>query len=326
MFFDPGKLFVETVSPLDSDYLDYCPLQDETVPVSSTRTTKLSALSGERAKFFQFGQDYDSFLQNKINTRKLPTEDTYQNKLSKEQVAPIIRWLLKTLTEQNPVLNIWDRCLENPLINDGKYAEELLWSQELELISPWHYSDLFDALACQVVEDFAVITLDPTTGKDEATLLHLCAPSDWSTEWAFGKSFGEIHEKVRRGNGNLVIPNPSGMVQGLIKLQEPVQRVGSVSFRPSNLVNRHLKYVPPDVWTWGPEQKAFVRFERQVVVPFPEINSFLLIIRSYYNNLLDPKRTPAAIRALDNLSPDVYHKVFLNKEAENLKSFLKTRV
>ena len=316
----------ETVTPLDSDYLDYYPLQNDTVPISSTKTTKLSALSGEMAKFFQYGIDFDSFLQNKINARKLPIEDFYQNKLSKEQVAPIIRWLLKTLTEQNPILNIWDRCLENPLINDGKYAEEVLWDTNLELISPWHYVDLFDAIASQVVEDFAVITFDPATGKDEATLLHLFAPSDWSTDWAFEKSFGEIHEKVKRGNGNLVMQNPGAMVQGLIRFPEPVQRVGSISFRPSNLVNRHLKYVPPDVWTWGPEQNAFVRFERQVMVPFPEINSFLLIIRSYYNDLLNPKRTPAAIKALDNLSPDVYHKVFLGKEADNLKMFLKARV
>jgi hypothetical protein len=283
------RIFGATVEPLDSDYLDYFPLQDGDIPISSTKTTRLSQLSGGRARYFQLGEDYKSFLINKIMVKNaLPQGEWYKNKLTDKQMKPILDFLAK----------------EIPI--DGLKTSV----------------DDFDTFASSVVEDFAVITRDPATGKDEATLLHLCAPSDWNVDWAFEKSFDYIHKNVKRGNGNLVIQRPDKMVEGLIKLSEPVQRVGSVSFRPNNFVNRNLKYVSEDTWTWTDEQKAFIRFERQVVVPFPEINSFMLIVRSYYNNLLDSRRLPFALKALDNISPDVYHKVFLGKESNNLRNFL----
>lgn len=287
------EIFSATVDPLDSDYLDYFPLQDSEIPVSSTRTTKLSQLSGERALYFQLGDDSHSFLKNKTDVKKvLQKDEWYKNELSDKQMKPILDFMAEEI------------CVNAAL---GGTVDD------------------FDSFASSVVEDFVVITRDPHTGTDKVTLLHLCAPSDWNIDWAFGQSFGYIHEKVRRGNGNLVIQKPEKMVEGLIRLSEPVQRVGSVSFRPNNFVNRNLKYVPQDVWTWGPEQQAFIRFERQMVIPFPEINSFMLTVRSYYDDLLNPKRLPFALRALDNISPDVYHKVFLNKETENLKQYLKDR-
>jgi hypothetical protein len=284
--------------PLDTDYLDYYPLQDGVVPVSSTKTTKLSSLSGERARCFQIGEDTECFLENRRAIRQhLNVKEFYQNTLDIEKTQFICDWLLKAfLLEGIPL----------PASTLG-------------------YVDDLDAIISQVADDIAVITVNEETGKDEATVLHLFAPSDWSADGAIGKSFGEIHEAVRKANGNLVIPMPEGMVKGLIKLPEPVQRVGSVSFRPNNLVSRHPKYIPEDIWHWEEDQNIFIRFERQVVVPMPEINSFMLIIRSYYNNLLDPKRLPSAQKALDNPSPDVYHKVFFRAHKEKVKEFLKSK-
>lgn len=284
--------------PLDTDYLDYYPLQDGVVPVSSTKTTKLSSLSGERARCFQIGEDTEGFLENRRAIRRhLNVKEFYQNSLSPEKTQFICNWLLKAFLLEGVPL---------PASTLG-------------------YVDDLDALVSQVADDIAVITVNEDTGKDEATVLHLFAPSDWSADGAIGKSFGEIHEAVRKANGNLVIPMPEGMVKGLIKLPEPVQRVGSVSFRPNNLVSRHPKYIPEDIWHWEEDQNIFIRFERQVVVPMPEINSFMLIIRSYYNNLLDPKRLPSAQKALDNPSPDVYHKVFFRAHKEKVKEFLKSK-
>lgn len=289
-------LFPETVDPKDSDFLDYFPLSEGKVPVSSIRTSRLSLLQGGQEKYFQFGPDSRSFLNNKRKVRAtLPINEIYKTSLTREQLEPVVKWMEATL-------------LKEYRMTFGSYGGE--------------YWDEFDQVASGIVEDLAIITVDPETGKDYASCLHLSAPSDWNVNWAFGRSFAEIHQKVVRGNGKLVIQNPEGLVKGIIKSPEPVQRVGSVSFRPNNFVNRNLDYCPEDKWTWDENQEAFVRFERQVAVPFPEINSFLLIIRSYYNDLTDPRRLPATLKALDNLSPDVYHKVFLNNQADNLKKFL----
>lgn len=324
MVFDPGSIFRATVDPLDSDYLDYFPLKNGIVPVSSVKTTKLSMLKGEQNKFFQFGPDAKCFLENKRRVREiLPRSEFYMNDLVQRNLKPIIHFLIDTFRSEHPdVFEMKHDLYGSHLINKIT-GGSVSWARDADLApNATMYVDIFDALASQVVEDMAVITYDPQTGKDRASVLHLCAPSDWNVSWAFGKSFGEIHENVLKGNRKPVIVNPQGLVKGIIKSGEPVQRVGSVSFRPTNLVNRNLSYCPPDIWTWKDNQRAFMRFERQVVVPFPEINSFLLIIRSYYNDLLDPRRLPVALKALDNLSPDVYHKVFFNNEAENLKAFL----
>jgi len=293
-----GVYFVDPGLPRDTDYLDYYPLQHGVVPVSSTRTTKLSSLSGDQGKFFQFGIDSEHYIKNKKSIRgSLPIEEFYKNNLKSPGTEVITNWLVKTFQAEGiPV----------PPDANG-------------------YVDYFDALACQVPEDLAIITL-LDSGDDIASVLHLFAPSDWSTEEALGKSFGMIHDNVRQASGKLVIANPGGMVKGLIKLPEPVQRVGSVSFRPNNLVCRHPRLTPPDVWYWDDNQPVFIRFERQVVVPFPEINSFMLIIRSYYNDLLDPKREKAAQIALDNPAPDVYHKVFFKEHRDNIREFFNKRV
>jgi hypothetical protein len=284
--------------PLDTDYLDYYPLQDGVIPISSTKTVKLSSLTGDRARCFQVGPDSQCFLDNRKAIRKnLAIKEFYQNNLDAKKIEVVVAWLLQTFLKEGIPL---------PASTLG-------------------YEDEFDALVSQVADDVAIITINEETGKDEASVLHLFAPSDWSVEGAIGKSFGEIHEAVRKANGNLVIPMPEGMVRGLIKFPEPVQRVGSVSFRPLNQVSRHPKYIPEDDWHWREDQQVFVRFERQVVVPFPEINSFMLIIRSYYNNLLDQKRLPSAQMALDNPSPDVYHKVFFRAHKNNIKEFLKSK-
>ena len=279
--------------PLDTDYLDYYPLQDGVIPISSTKTTRLSQLQGEKGRFFQFGVDAQHYIDNRKTIRKtLPIYEFYQNYLNPDAMKVINDFLVKTFKTEG--INVPDN-------SDG-------------------YIDYFDALVSQVPEDIAIITLDGDS--DRASVLHLFAPSDWSVEEAIGKSFGQIHDRVRKSNQNLVIQNPGGMVRGLLKLPEPVQRVGSVSFRPSNIVSRHPKYIPQDEWYWDDLQRVFIRFERQVVVPFPEINSFMLIVRSYYNNLLDPKRIKQAQIALDNPSPDVYHKVFLKAHHQNIKDYL----
>lgn len=289
---DPGL-------PLDTDYLDYYPLQDGQIPISSARTTKLSALSGDKGKIFQIGVDAEHYINNKKELRKtFPIDMFYKNNLRMNNgIKHVTDFLVKTFEAEGiPV----------PRNADG-------------------YVDYFDALVSQVPEDIAIITL-LDDGDDLASVLHLFAPSDWSVEGAIAKSFGQIHQNVRKANGSLVIKNPEGMVRGLIGLPEPVQRVGSVSFRPSNLVCRHPALTPPDEWFWDDLQPVFIRFERQVVVPFPQINSFMLTVRSYYNNLLDPKRIKQAQMALDNPSPDVYHKVFFKDHKDNVREFFNKRV
>jgi hypothetical protein len=57
------------------------------------------------------------------------------------------------------------------------------------------YVDAFDALACQLQDDIAVVDFDPK-GVDRLLALHLCLPNYWAAEDKIGRDFGEIHAPV----------------------------------------------------------------------------------------------------------------------------------
>jgi hypothetical protein len=307
----------------DTDYLNYYPLSQGEVPVSSTKTTKFVHLEGDKGKHFQFGNSVDSLLHlsNKIDCREERISKYYQKTLSDEKIKLLARGLLGILRQQNgDIFEFSDNGLKNPYTE-----EELIFDSSMNLVkSKYEYLDAFDALACQVPEDIVLMTVDPSTKEDKVTLAHLMSPAEWSAEWAINKSFAQIHENVKKANGNLVISNPSMMVQGLVKLPEPMQRVGAVSWRSYRAINLHSENAKPEIWDWNnPDQKVFLRFERQTVTAWPEINSFMLTVRGYYNDLRTFDRIQAAIAALESPKPDINRKAFIAEHGQSMLSFLK---
>lgn len=308
----------------DTDYLDYYPLSTGEIPLSSTKTTKFVHLDGDRGRHFQFGNSVDSavHLANKFECREERLSKYYQKRLSDDKLKVLAKGLLGILRQQNKdILEITDTSIKNPFTE-----EEIIFDSEMNVIkSECSYADAFDAVASQVPEDIVLITFDPDTKEDHVTVAHLMSPAEWSAEWAIDKSFAQIHENVKKANGSLVISNPSGIVQGMIRIPEPMQRIGAVSWRSYRAQNLHPENAKPEIWDWNnPEQKVLLRFERQTIIAWPELNSFMLTVRGYYDDLRRPERRAAAIAALESPKPDINRKAFIAEHGLSMLGFLKT--
>jgi len=313
---------------LDTDEFDYFPLKDGVYPASSVKMVRMSTLPSEHKDHFQIDRWYDLFLKNKEECRKEDLPRYYQTKPGVSR-APIIKFIIQKLIAEYPHMFEWVSNVNKLWCK--RRLEFLEFDEEYNLISDEdlfnnksRYVDAFDALAMQVPEDLLICSLDENE-NDFISSAHLMAPAEWSAEWVIGKSFAQIHEGVKRADGTHVIKNPSGMVKGVIRMPEPVQRVGAISFRSDTVLNLHPEKSVKNKWTWDAEQQVFLRFERQTVTPFPEINSFLFTVKGYWANLLHPKRIDAAIQAIENGNPNAYYRSFLEKESNNLLKFLKER-
>lgn len=302
------------MTPTDIDVLDYYPLARGRLPPSSVRTTPLATLGGPLGHTFQLDKYYHLFRENKLLCQA-EGPGRYFACEPEFDVRPINEHIVATL------------CVEHPGAFERAGDELLcrLTGEALPLDGSLTGHELFAALAMQVPEDVAVLALRPN-GTDWVTHAHLTSASEWSATWAVGRSFADIHEAVRRSDGELVIRHPAGMVRGVVNMPGPVQRVGALTFRPDLLLNRHPDRIGPDRWDWGPDQLALLRFERQTVTPFRELGAFLFTVRTYYCDLTRPDRLPAAVEALSHPEPEAYQRRFLAAHGSDLLSWLRARV
>lgn len=302
------------MTPTDIDVLDYYPLAPGRLPPSSVRTTPLATLGGPLGHTFQLDQYYHLFRENKLLCQAEGMERYFACE-PEFDVSPINEHIVSTL------------CAEHPGAFERRGDELLcrLTGEALHLDGGLSEHELFAALAMQVPEDLVVLALRPD-GTDRVTHAHLTSASEWSATWAVGRSFADIHEGVRRSNGELVIRHPAGMVRGVVNMPGPVQRVGALTFRPDLLLNRHPDRIGPDRWHWGDDQLALLRFERQTVTPFRELGAFLFTVRTYYCDLTRPDRLPAAVEALSHPEPEAYQRRFLAEHGSDLLAWLRARL
>lgn len=280
---------------MNLDHLNYYPLKDGKFPPSSAIMKRWSTLPESQKEIFQNGPGRDLYMTNKTRCRK-ELHKYYQGAEEGVNLKPIREFILTEL------YRYFDRHYEITPASVGK--------------------DWFDIAAMNVMEDM-VIVHQPEGGEDRVIRIHLCQPYGWSAEWAIGKSFAEIHDEVKKADGRHVIREPSRMVDSLIRMSEPIQRVGALSFRPDLIINLHPDQIREDDWHWRDDQKLYLRFERQVVVPFPEIRCFLFTIRPYFVDVSLPGKIEACISALENVHKDSYPREWINSRGQKALEFLK---
>jgi hypothetical protein len=138
-----------------------------------------------------------------------------------------------------------------------------------------------DALLLELQEDLVVMRKPPGFAAERARAhyLNVCFPSNWSPARLLGKSFLSLHARV---------PNETGFERGeraqhaaALFAQPAVRFVWSLT--PDDLLDHHPETARPVDWTTT--QQAFLRVERQVIVPLPAAANrtkvTLFFIRTY---------------------------------------------
>lgn len=162
--------------------------------------------------------------------------------------------------------------------------------------------NIFNNLAKIVPEDVVIHSILPD-GSDQVAVVHLCAPNGWSAEDAIGKSFQDIHSNLTNRTGRKLIPSNVSFVKGLTRSRESYERVGAISLRCQEVINRH-----PSDWSGEEWDNAtlLLRFERQTITGLPEVNSFIFTIRTYFVDLLSDELFPLTIKAFENFNEESY--------------------
>lgn len=133
--------------------------------------------------------------------------------------------------------------------------------------------DSYAALAAQIQEDFAVI--GRASGAGEAIAVHVSFPSGWRPERILGTSFREIHAPVP-GFAATDAPAES-MVRAMVGRGPYVRFVWTIC------ADDHLDHHPEEGrrGTWHAGGAGWLRVERQVTVPFADVDASLFLIRTY---------------------------------------------
>lgn len=264
---------------------------------------------------FQFDESFLTKRQEKLKARAERLGKYHGlSSLPAHVIRAAVADMIKRLTTEWPNFFLWEptgHCLHCHLT-----GESLRLSANGELLSVVGssvdppYLNIFDALACQIPEDCAILL--KSGGLGEIVMLHVCSPSHWAPEEKLELSFLELHGPV---------PHFERIAKSLPAIIDAIVNKGPFvrfvwSFVTDTRFNHHPH--PPsgfDSVQWqgrsfDPKLNIpfYLRVERQSTAPIPEVNaSWFFIGLSFLSGseikANDDFRTQM-ISALHSMSPD----------------------
>lgn len=253
------------------------------------------------ARLFQVDREWPRYRENKLTCRaerfgKYVCFDDFGTPVA----AAACRLIASQLAAEYPALF----RLETSSNGAGQLichltGETLRFDADMRLVpdSETDYTDLFDALCCQIQEDIAIVRRTTERGEWNAAL-HICAPSHWAAEDKIGRSFMATHAPVPG------FEKVSAAAQALT--ERLVTRGPFVRFTWSIDFDDRLKCHPDQPkGDWNPATAHF-RVERQTLRGLPDVDAYLFGIRVYCYPLheirADEVQRAALISALHSMS------------------------
>ena len=150
----------------------------------------------------------------------------------------------------------------------------------------------WDALGRTVQEDLVVMH-EGEGGAGKALMLHVSFPSGWYPERLPGASFLVIHEPVPTFPGPDGDPKAAAAAQSMIRSM--VERGPYVRFVWTVRADDALDHHPDEGGRqrWTATSPGYLRVERQLTWPFPDVRASLFVIRTYvmsFASLPTPER------------------------------------
>ena len=165
--------------------------------------------------------------------------------------------------------------------------------------APAEPGEHYAAIARRIQEDFAVVHVD-ASGANAIIAAHVCFPSGWRPERILGRDFSTIHAPIPEFER--VGAAASKLVDAMLTRGPYVRFVWTVS--PDAALDHH-----PDHWERlsfsDQAARGYLRVERQLTVPFPDVSASLFLIRTYlypFDSLDEPERRVLR-SAIDGMSP-----------------------
>lgn len=153
------------------------------------------------------------------------------------------------------------------------------------------YGDVSGLTLCELgrglCEDFAVMMVDPS-GADRMLGVHACFPGGWRPEHVVGRSFLQVHAAVPAFG--TVAAKSSALTAAMLTRGPYVRFVWTVS--ADDDLDHHPDQGRQQAWDSSTE-RGYLRVERQITVPLPEVAASVFLIRTYcyaFDELGDERR------------------------------------
>lgn len=172
----------------------------------------------------------------------------------------------------------------------------------------------YDARLRLLQEDAVVLQRD-AQGRDAAIMIHVYFPSGWRPQAVLGASFAAIHGPVPE-----FVDDPRAarsMVDAMVERGPYLRFVWALY--GDDALDHH-----PDEGhkiAWPDARAGFLRVERQITVPFPEVDASLFLIRTYLTpfTALTPEQRGTLASAIELMSEPIRrYKGLLGHEAKVL--------
>lgn len=270
--------------------------------------------------FFQLDNNFKKYQDNKKNCRLENIDKYYQElNLPFDSLKIIIDYIITNLTNSYPNQFILKENDNLKTLNCLLTNEKIVFDDKYRLIDNFKYKSLADAIISQIQEDLAICSIDGQ--KDYLSLIHLCSPSYWSAQEKIGENFSETHQAVPgmekiRGNYN-------PLLEAVIKKGPFFRFAWEIS--PDDILNHHPDKLP-DTKKFNPElPQLYARVERQCLVGFSQINTFIFTIKTYYKNVLDLTKDQIHFLNKSLLSMPIATLKYkrIENDIENISSYLK---
>lgn len=171
-------------------------------------------------------------------------------------------------------------------------CEYIRWIQGFKFQEE-HALSNFQQIGPCLREDIAIHCIDDK--KDWLAAAHICFPSGWLPEEKIGKSFQEIHESIP----GMRLSNSRKMVEAMINSSPYERYVWTVIFEER--INSHPRFPKKPFDLKNPV--LFVKYERQIIIGFPECSAALFTICQHLIPE-DKIHKPALKKALEGMTPE----------------------
>jgi hypothetical protein len=241
---------------------------------------------GNRAadgRLFQVDAEFSAYRSAKLEARR---EELGRHVLvdgDSDTMGAVTRWMVERLVAEHPLLFSLSGEATIQRLHCQLTGEVLCFDEAWRLLNDGVRSDVqpmyvsaWDALACQVQEDFAITTMSGPANRIAA--LHVCLPSHWRPEEKLGLDFAAVHApvpgmEVFSREQEKFVRKMVGATGGLVRFVWGLQW--------TDQLNRHPARCSPEERFDPDRPRAFVRVERQTIWGLPESNASLFAIRPY---------------------------------------------
>ena len=275
-------------------------------------------------RVFQLDSQYSLYRKNKDACRAESLEKYYCVDDDSDAVRrEVALWMIGRLLLEHPGEFSLVQEKNGNVLACRLSGERIAYAPDGVLEGDTEFSDLFDAMCCQVQEDAAIVRMEGE--RDWIAALHLCAPNHWSAAEKLGKNFVDVHEPV--ADIDSVLKTAPQLVRGMIFKNPYVRFAWGLS--SDQMLNHHPLLPPgrsPGRRFTDPGAGLFLRIERQTMNGFPSSKASLFTIRTYFRDCagLTKDELGKLISAIDSMSAESRRYKGLLNEFDDVRAKLVT--